>query len=76
MAKLKFLEMTFSSYEEAFKYAKEESNRTGKTCWLIEYREKDSPDDMRFFEVVEIDRLVVLRQYYEELNTLRFNPFE
>lgn len=72
MAKPKVLEMVLDSHLAAVDYAKSESTRTNQSVWVVEYREKESPDDMRFFEVVTESRLSILMEYYDVLQTLRF----
>lgn len=69
------LNQTLHSFDAARQYAKEEAQRTGKDTLVVEYREKNSPDDMRFFEVFDrkdTARFGVLMDYYEVLSTLAF----
>ena len=69
------LNQTLHSFDAARDYAKDEVKRTGKDCLVVEYREKDSPDDMRFFEVFDrkdAARLGVIIDYYEVLSTMAF----
>lgn len=72
--KKRFIGQHCDTWEDALEYAEREANRIFRPVSVIEYREKPSPDDERFFEVVDDRTATVLRQNYEVLRQTEVRP--